>query len=207
MSTKSSLNWRLLKHGVLRRNEGGLGPMTVRLILQFPERQSALRQKSQPVRTITRRVRELVDDLRDTLMAHPEGVGLAAPQIGAHQRVIVVRLGSGDDNHENKRTPLALINPQVIEAGDERKDFDGCLSIPGLYGQTTRPHYLRIAGLDEHGRPFDRVFDDFDAVIVHHEIDHLDGVLFIDRIEGLEDLYRIEVDVHGQSVKVPVSAM
>jgi peptide deformylase len=178
--------------------------MTVRDLLLYPEQQAALRRKSEPVRSLSRSVKGLIEDLKETLMAHPEGVGLAAPQINRHQRVIVVRLGARLDT-DSISVPVALINPKVVEARDERKDFDGCLSIPGLYGQTTRPHYLRIAGLDERGKPFNRVFEDFDAVVVHHEIDHLDGVLFINRIERLEDLYRIEVDEDGQPVEVPVS--
>lgn len=68
-----------------------------------------------------------------------------------------------------------------------------------------RPHYLRVTGLDENGQPFDRFFEGFDAVVVHHEIDHLDGVLFIDRIEKLEDLYRVSVNENGEFVRLPVS--
>jgi peptide deformylase len=181
--------------------------MTVRDILLYPEQQAALRKKSEPVRAANRRVQALVEDLKATLMAQPGGVGLAAPQINVHQRVIVVRLGARNDADSKATAPIALINPKVIEARDERKDYDGCLSIPGLYGQTIRPHYLRLAGLDERGKPFNRVFEDFDAVVVHHEIDHLDGVLFIDRIERLEDLYHVQVDEHRQPIQVPVSAL
>ena len=105
-----------------------------------------------------------------------------------------------------KLTPsTALINPVILEAGSEKRDFDGCLSFPGLYAETVRPHSLRVAGLEETGEPFDRRFEDFDAVVVHHEIDHLDGVLFIDRVERLEDLYRIQTDENGRPVRVPLS--
>ena len=179
--------------------------MTVRNILLFPQHQAALRQISDPVRAVNRRTQVVIEDLKDTLMAHPEGAGLAAPQIGVHQRVIVVRLGARDNSDSDGSAPIALINPRVVEARDARKDFDGCLSIPGLYGQTTRPHWLRIAGLYERGKPFNRVFEDFDAVVVYHEIDHLDGILFIDRIERLEDLYRVQADAYGQPIHVPVS--
>jgi peptide deformylase len=179
--------------------------MTIRDILLYPEDQAALRRISEQVRSVNRQVRALIADLKDTLMAHPEGVGLAAPQINQHRRVIVVQLGARESSDHDSIDLIALINPRVIEARDVRLDFDGCLSIPGLYGQTARPHFLRIAGLDEHGKSCKRVFEDFDAVIVHHEIDHLDGVLFIDRIERLEDLYRVEVDRRGQPVRVPVS--
>ena len=82
---------------------------------------------------------------------------------------------------------------------------NGCLSLPGLYGETIRPHYLRVVGLDATGQAFDRVFEGFDAVVVHHELDHLDGVLFIDRVESLGDLYHIREDEDGNLVRVPLS--
>ena len=86
---------------------------------------------------------------------------------------------------------------------DERKDFDGCLSFPGLYGETVRPHRLRVVGMNEQGQPFDRLFEGFNAVVVHHEMDHLDGVLFIDRIERPDDLYTTRINECGEMVKVP----
>ena len=79
--------------------------------------------------------------------------------------------------------------------------------MPGLYGETVRPHHLRVAGLDERGRPFDSAFQGFDAVVVHHEIDHLDGVLFIDRARSIEDLYQVRVDENGEPVRVPVQTI
>jgi peptide deformylase len=150
-------------------------------------------------------VKRLIRDLKDTLQASSNGVGLAASQINIHQRVVVVCLGSETDGKWRAGPPIAFINPQIVEAGDERKDFDGCLSFPGLYGETKRPHYLRVTGLDEEGQPIDRVVDGFNAVLVHHEIDHLNGVLFIDLIEKLEDLYRISVTEDGQLIRLPVS--
>jgi peptide deformylase len=182
--------------------------MAVRDIVLYLENEASLRKKSRPVGRVTRRVKRLVRDLKDTLNAHANGVGLAAPQIDAHSRVVVVRLGGGEDDEGNAREPdppIALIDPQVVEAGDEQRDFDGCLSFPGLYGETVRPHHLRVIGLDEAGHPFDRLFEGFDAVVVHHEIDHLDGVLFIDRIENVEDLYRVREDENGELVRVPVT--
>jgi peptide deformylase len=179
--------------------------MAVRDIVLFLENEAALRKKSKPVRNINRRVKRLVRDLEDTLNDHPVGVGLAAPQINAHSRVAVVRLGGGRGNESEPGPLLALINPKVVEARDEERDFDGCLSFPGLYGETVRPHYLRVTGLDIAGNPFDRVFEGFDAVVVHHEIDHLDGVLFVDRVENIEDLYTVREDENGELVRVPVS--
>jgi peptide deformylase len=183
--------------------------MAVRDIVLYLEDEAALRKKSHPVRRVTGRVKRLVRDLKDTLNDHSNGIGLAAPQIDVHSRVAVVRLGGGQDSEGNQREPdppIALIDPQITEAGNEKRDFDGCLSFPGLYGETVRPHYLRVTGLDEAGHPFDWVFEGFDAVVVHHEIDHLEGVLFIDRVESIEDLYQIREGENGELVRVPVAA-
>jgi peptide deformylase len=178
--------------------------MTVRKILLHSEDAASLRRKSDPVRKANKRVQTLVQDLKDTLMACPEGAGLAAPQINVHQRVVVVRLGLRDEDDDTPVIPTALINPEIIEARDERRDFDGCLSFPALYGTTRRPHYLKVKALDETRQPVERVFEDFDAILVHHEIDHLDGVLFIDHIEQPEDLYTIRRGADGRLERVPV---
>jgi peptide deformylase len=179
--------------------------MAVREILLYRDHELALRRKSKPVRKLDRSIKKLVEDLKDTLNAHSEGVGLAAPQVNAHYRVVIVRLGAGSDGSSEPGPCIGLVNPKIIEARDERKDFDGCLSFPGLYGETTRPHFLKVTGMDERGMRFDRVFEGFDAVVVHHEIDHLDGVLFVDRVTSLEDLYRVRVAENGQQMRVPVS--
>jgi peptide deformylase len=179
--------------------------MAVREILVYPQHKAELRRKSDPVVGIKRPVRHLIRDLKDTLKANPDGVGLAAPQINVFQRVVIVRLGSELDGKWQAGTPEMLVNPLIVEAGDERQDFDGCLSFPGLYGETKRPHYLRVTGLDGEGQPFDRIFDGFNAVLVHHELDHLDGVLFIDRIEKSENLYRVSINENDEIVRIPVS--
>lgn len=179
--------------------------MAERDILLYPKHKNALRAISTPVRASNRQTERLIKDLKDTLLAHQDGVGLAAPQIGVHQRIVIVRLGAGNDENGEAYPPIALVNPEIVEASDERIDFDGCLSFPGLFGETVRPHFLRVTGIAEDGRAVDCVYSGFDAVLVHHEIDHLDGVLFIDRIESLDDLYRVYMDDHGKPVRVPVS--
>lgn len=178
--------------------------MAVQKILIYPKDKETLRAKSAGVRTFNKETHRLIKDLKDTLMAHSEGIGLAAPQINVHERVVVVRLMASSHAEGQADPPIALVNPEIVAAGDERRDFDGCLSFPGLYGETVRPHYLRVTGLDEDRKPFDKIFEGFDAVLVHHEIDHLEGVLFIDRIEKLEDLYRMYFDDDGRPVRVPV---
>ena len=179
--------------------------MAVRKILLYPADKAALRAPSAPVERFDRAVKQLIKDLIDTLAAHPAGIGLAAPQINVQRRVVIVCLGAQPQSEIPSQPPIVLINPQILEAASYQKDFDGCLSFPGLFGMTVRPHFLRVFGLNESGQPFTRTFKGFDAVVVHHELDHLDGVLFIDRIENPEDLYRIDLDEQGHPVRVPLS--
>jgi len=129
----------------------------------------------------------LVVDLKDTLRHHTNGIGLAAPQIGVHKRVIVVCFGAGKGNDPGPA--IGIINPVIVEAGRELPDFDGCLSLPGLYAETVRPHFMRLQGIDEIGKTFEWTLNGFDAVVVHHEVDHLNGVLFIDRVSSPNKLY------------------
>jgi peptide deformylase len=178
--------------------------MTVRKILLYSEDAEALRRKSDPVQKANKRVQALIQDLKDTLMACPDGAGLAAPQINVHLRAVVVRLGLRDEDDDALVIPTALINPDIMEARDERWDFDGCLSFPGLYGTTRRPHFLKVKAVNETGQPVEYIFEDFDAILVHHEIDHLDGVLFIDRIEQPEDLYTVRRGADGKLERVPL---
>lgn len=161
--------------------------MAVRAIVLYETNEAELRQPSEPVLGGTRRVKSLVTDLKDTLRHHPNGIGLAAPQIGVHQRAIIVCFGA--DNAKKPRPPIGIINPVIIEAGREQPDFDGCLSLPGLYAQTVRPHFIRLQGLDQGGEAFEWTLEGFDAVVVHHEVDHLNGVLFIDRVSSLGRYY------------------
>lgn len=125
--------------------------MTIRTILVYPEHRDKLRQKSEAVCQINRQVKRVIRDLKDTLQASEDGIGLAAPQINIHRRVAIVCLGTEADGKWQEGTPEALINPQIVEMSDERKDFDGCLSFPGLYGETIRPHRLRVVGMNEQG--------------------------------------------------------
>jgi peptide deformylase len=179
--------------------------MAKKEILIYPKDKLALRAKSELVRSLNRQTKNLIKDLKETLLAHPNGIGLAAPQVGVHSRVIIVRLGARNEWDSEAGRPVALLNPEIVEAAEDQKDFDGCLSFPGLYGETIRPHYLRVTGIDERGKPFDRSFAGFDAVVVHHEIDHLNGVLFIDRVQSMNDLYRLSLDENGKPARVPMS--
>ena len=143
---------------------------------------------------MTRKVRRLVKNLIDTLQT-ADGVGLAAPQIGIHLRVAIVVIGLSPNgepaNSDQDPFILPLIDPEIIEMGKFERSYDGCLSIPGLQGYTNRPNILRVQTLDMANNLVEYVFKDFDARIVHHEIDHLDGILYFDRLTSLEELYYI----------------
>ncbi len=179
--------------------------MAVRKIILYSEQEAALRKKSKAVLLLNQKIRQIIRDLKDTLEANSDGIGLAAPQIKIHKRVVIVCPGAETDGEWQAGPPVIMINPEIVEAGGERKDFDGCLSFPGLYAETTRPHHLRLTGLDEAGNPFDRVYEGFNAVVIHHEIDHLDGVLFVDHIENPQDLYVIGKDEQGKTVQIAVT--
>lgn len=161
--------------------------MAIRPIVQYDSNPETLRQMSGPVEPGDSGLPVLVQDLKDTLLHHANGIGLAAPQIGVHKRAIVVCFGA--DNAKGHGPPIAIVNPVIVQAGRELPDFDGCLSLPGLYAETVRPHFMRLQGLDERGTAFEWTLEGFDAVVVHHEVDHLNGVLFIDRVSSPDKLY------------------
>jgi peptide deformylase len=153
--------------------------MSVRPIVLYSASPEVLRRESKPVQGGSGSVRQLVTDLKDTLLRYPTGVGLAAPQIGVHKRVFVVRMGG--ERERPPDPPLAVINPVIVESGHELSDYESCLSFPGYFAQAVRPHFLRVHAFDEHGKAFVWTLEGFGAVLVHHELDHLDGILLIDR--------------------------
>lgn len=106
--------------------------MAIHEILLYSTHKAALRKKSQAIPHINQKIQRLIRDLKDSLEAHSDGIGLAAPQINIRKRVVVVCLGAETDEEWHAGPPVALINPEIVEAGGERKDFDGCLSFPGL---------------------------------------------------------------------------
>jgi peptide deformylase len=139
-----------------------------------------LRERAAPVEVVTDEVRRLIDDMFDTMYAE-EGVGLAAPQVGIGQRVIVV------DPHEDGIEPFALVNPSITFFSEElEKGEEGCLSIPGLKEIVERSVSVRAEGLDENGHPVTIEANGLLARILQHEVDHVDGILFIDRVSALK---------------------
>jgi len=139
-----------------------------------------LRQKSPPVAQVDDAVRRLVDDLFETMRA-AKGVGLAANQIGVARRVAVVDIGEEDP------PPLVLINPVIIERGEEDETAEeGCLSIPEIFGDVTRPLHVVVEALDQEGRRSRVAAHGYKARAIQHEIDHLDGILFLDHLSAVK---------------------
>ena len=136
-----------------------------------------LREKARAVTAFDESLRALVADLFDTMRAY-NGVGLAANQVGVAQRVFVVDVPGEDGAHDR----FAVVNPELSERSGRDSAEEGCLSMPGIHEDVTRATKLHLRGFDEHGAPIDRIVTDFLARAVQHETDHLDGVLFTDRL-------------------------
>ena len=135
-----------------------------------------LRKTSRTVDKIDRRMLILLDDMLDT-MYHADGVGIAAPQVGILRRVMIIDIGEG---------PIEFINPEIIEQSGEQIEKEGCLSVPGLFGNVSRPSNVRVRALNRNGKAFELEAAGLMARAICHEMDHLDGILFVDRCEPYE---------------------
>lgn len=165
--------------------------MSVKKIIKYPAQESELRKISEPITVFDKEVRNLARDLKDTALVNP-AVGLAAPQIGVHLRAIVLRLGQAKTGDKTLGDPIVIINPEIVDDGPIVREYDACLSIPDLYAYTHRPSTLTIKGQNVNGEPISLKLSDLDATVAHHEVDHLNGVLFVDRLKTLKkDLYVI----------------
>lgn len=151
--------------------------MTIKVILHFPD--PRLRTLCKPVDSVDDEVRSLIEDMFETMYDAP-GIGLAAPQIGDFRRIIVV------DVSEEGNAPLALINPEIIEATGQETMEEGCLSVPGAYENVDRADQIRVRALDKNGEPFELEAHGLEAVCIQHEIDHLNGKLFVDYLSSLK---------------------
>ncbi len=136
-----------------------------------------LTKKCKPVKEMTEKNRELIQDLFDT-MYEADGVGLAAPQVGILKRIAVI------DVTEDRSEPFVLINPEIIHTEGEQKGSEGCLSVPGKVGIVTRPNLVRVKALDGDMKPIEIEGKELLARALVHEIEHLDGQLYVDKIEG-----------------------
>ncbi len=134
-----------------------------------------LNKTCKPVTEVTERIAELIEDMFET-MYDADGVGLAAPQVGILKRIVVIDV-TGED-------PILLINPVIIETSGEQTGNEGCLSVPGKTGVVTRPNYVKVRAYDEEMKPFEIEGTELLARAFCHEIEHLDGHLYVEKVEG-----------------------
>jgi len=135
---------------------------------------NSLRKKCREVTKMTPRIKDLIDDMFDT-MYDAQGVGLAAPQVGVLRRVVVIDIGEG---------PIVLINPEIIEREGEQREYEGCLSVPGKSAYVIRPERVVFRAYDEDMNQFESEAEGLLARAVCHELDHLDGVMYVDKLDG-----------------------
>ena len=147
--------------------------MAIRNIREIGE--EVLTKVCKEVKEMTPRTRELIEDMLDT-MYEANGVGLAAPQVGILKRIVVIDV-TGED-------PYVLINPRIVEMSGEQTGSEGCLSVPGKSGTVTRPNYVKAVALDADMKPFELEGTELLARAICHELDHLDGHLYVEKVEG-----------------------
>ncbi|MEO8927417.1 MAG: peptide deformylase [Caulobacteraceae bacterium] len=156
--------------------------MSMRRILTVDGDLAVLKQKSTPVAAVDDHLRALMDDMLETMYAAP-GIGLAAIQVGVAKRVIVMDLAKG----EEPPAPRRFVNPEILWASDETLAYEeGCLSVPEIYDEVERPARVRLKYLTYGGEPVEEDAEGLFAVCIQHEIDHLEGVLFIDHLSRLK---------------------
>ncbi len=151
--------------------------MATLTILEYPD--PRLRTKAQPVETVDDELRQLIDDMFETMYAAP-GVGLAATQVNVHRRLLVA------DVSEERDQPVCLINPKIVERDGVQVGEEGCLSVPGYYEAVERAERIRVSALDRNGEPFEMEADGLLSVCIQHEMDHLEGKLFVDYLSELK---------------------
>ena len=147
-------------------------------ILKYPD--ARLHTIAKPVEVFDDALRELVSAMAETMYEAP-GIGLAATQVDLHHRVIVIHVS------ETKNQLKVFINPEILDSGGEKRVYEeGCLSVPGIYEEVERPASVRVRALDEHGKPFELQADGLLAVCLQHEIDHLNGRVFVQYLSRLK---------------------
>ena len=138
-----------------------------------------LRKDTKPVKDISRRTRILIEDMFDT-MYEANGVGLAAPQVGVLKKIFVVDVG----DEEGNKVPFVFVNPEIIEREGVQVDFEGCLSVPGKSGKVARAEKVKVKAFNEDMEEFELEAEGFLARAIQHEYDHLNGVVYVDKVEG-----------------------
>ena len=146
--------------------------MAVKKIVMYPD--EILEKPCKPVTDFNNKLKKLLNDMYDTMVEF-DGVGLAAPQIGVNEQIAIV------DIDENSGT-IEMINPEILETKGEQTGVEGCLSFPGLYGEVSRPFYVKVKAQDRKGKTFTIEAEDYLARAIQHEIDHLHGILFTSKV-------------------------
>jgi peptide deformylase len=175
--------------------------MAIRPVLKMGH--PVLRQVAMPVVRFDQDLQTLIADMDET-MRSLSGAGLAAPQIGVSQRVVIFEVQENPRYPQVKPVPYTvLVNPELSPLGDEIEEgWEGCLSVPGMRGLVPRYHRLRYRGFDQHGTAIDRTVEGFHARVVQHEVDHLDGILYPQRIQDLRN-FGFEDVLLGQMTPMP----
>jgi peptide deformylase len=167
-------------------NNGGTN-LAIRKIVNYPA--EILEQPCRTVMKFDRKLGKLLNDMYETMIEF-DGVGLAAPQIGIDERIAIVDI-------DDQSGTIELINPRILETSGEQTGPEGCLSFPGLYGEVTRPYFVKIEAYNRKGKKFTLEAEDFLARAIQHEMDHLDGILFTSKVTRYleqEELKGVEIE-------------
>jgi peptide deformylase len=162
--------------------------MALRTILKRDTDEESLRKKSRPVTVFNERLHKMLDDMVDTLK-DSGGVGLAGPQVGILRRIVVIEREDG--------SILELVNPEIIATEGEQVGLEGCLSLPGIWGEVKRPMTVTVRAMDRYGKPFTETASELIGRCFVHECEHLDGILFVDRADRIlteEELAQMEAE-------------
>jgi peptide deformylase len=171
--------------------------MAIRTILEFPDQR--LRTRAQPVTQFDAELGQLIDDMFETMYAAP-GIGLAATQVDVHKRVLVI------DVSEARNEPLVFINPAILSREGVAETEEGCLSVPGIFDEVKRAAKVRVRSQDRDGAVLERDFEDVLAVCIQHEMDHLEGILFVDHLTALKRNIILRKLLKAKKSEQPVSA-
>jgi peptide deformylase len=151
--------------------------MSILNILEYPDKR--LRTVATPITDFNDKLQTLIDDMFETMYAAP-GVGLAASQVDVHKRMMVI------DVSEDKTEPLVFINPEIVEKHDEALNQEGCLSVPDFYADVMRADRIKVKAKDRNGKDFEMEADELLGVCIQHELDHLNGIMFVDYLSRLK---------------------
>lgn len=164
--------------------------MAILNLLTYPD--SRLKNIASPVTEFNDKLRTIITDLEETMRSGPGGVGIAAPQVGIFQRIVIIDVSTKPKIKQHGR--LVLINPEITQWEGFKVGREGCMSVPDYTGNVIRAQYIQLIAQNEQGEPCEYKMEDYEARVVQHEVDHLDGMLFIDRlVSRRHDLFRRKV--------------